>query len=746
MSNKIDLVEEKLLITIGQQAIGIACNYHSKYLLLEHMLLIILQNDYIKSIFPKKTYQKIINELEKFLQTDEKIEIINYEENYDPQVSKIIYTYIDCIKKSNKTIRPLLQENNNLYWFTFLTSMIFIPGTVACALLVQNGYNKDYADQIFQKETGDKLLEDTIQPVIQPTTKADTKINVLQKYTININDIVLSKSWIPTIGRNTEIELLKQILLRKNKPNALLVGNHGVGKTKIVEGLAYSLLQENSNVQFLKLDIISLLSNIMLKGEIENRIKSICQELSSNKNIILFIDDIHMICNSSDNSSDISYNLKPFLQDGNIRIIGTTTYEDYRKYLEKDGSLLLKFYKIDINEPSEEETLNILNNIYKSYEKFFHIKFTKKNLKLIVHLSKKYFFNKFFPEKSIDLLDMVGSYIKYKKQTKCSEQDIFEVISSFLNVPINSISSTEEEIYKNLENNLKKEIIGQDEAIQKISDAVIISRSGLRETSKTAISLLFKGSTGVGKTEICKVLSKLLNIPLIRFDMSEYMEEHSVSKLIGAPPGYKDAGNGKAGNGLLINAIDENPYCILLLDEIEKAHPKILNLLLQVMDNGKLTSSMGKSVSFENVFVIMTSNIGACNSNKISLGFLSNNDNSQSEKDYELEFLPEFRNRLDATITFNKLSTEVLKKICIKFLEELKQMLQEKKFDLIYNNDIINYIINKLPNNDNGARPIKHIITNEIKNKIAKNIVFGQYKEKSKIKLTIKNNIINVGV
>ena len=745
MIQSMNKIEEQIIDELIQKALFIAYYQKSKYLLLEHLLLVILHNEYIKSIFPADTYEKTIDEVEKFL-NDEKIERMDSDEPYQLKISKIIHTYLSCVKNSNLAIQKVLKKNKNLYWFIFLTSVLFVPDTVSYIILNQNGYTKDYADQIFQQEIGDELLEDNIKPIIENTLKKENNSEVLMKYTININDIVLSKKWIPTIGRNSEIELLKQVLLRKNKPNAILVGNHGVGKTKIVEGLAYSLLQENPNLQFLKLDIISLLSNIMLKGEIETRIKSICQELSSNKNIILFIDDIHMICNSPDNSSDISYNLKPFLQDGNIKIIGTTTYEDYRKYLEKDGSLIQKFYKIDINEPTEQETLNILNNIYKSYEKFFNVKFTKKNLELIVQMSKKHFFNRFFPEKSIDLLDMVGSYVKYKKQTKCTEQDIFEVISSFLNVPINSISTTEEEIYKNLENNLKKEIIGQDEAIQKISDAVIISRSGLRETSKTAISLLFKGSTGVGKTEICKVLSKLLNIPLIRFDMSEYMEEHSVSKLIGAPPGYKDAGNGKAGNGLLINAIDENPYCILLLDEIEKAHPKILNLLLQVMDNGKLTSSMGKPVSFENVFVIMTSNIGACNSNKISIGFLSNDDNSQSEKDYESGFLPEFRNRLDATVTFNKLSNEVLKKICIKFLEELKQILKNKKFDLVYNNDIIDYIINKLPSNDNGARPIKHIITNEIKNKIAKNIVFGQYKEKSKIKLTIKNNIINVGV
>ena len=383
-------------------------------------------------------------------------------------------------------------------------------------------------------------------------------------------------------------------------------------------------------------------------------------------------------------------------------------------------------------------------NVKPVYEKIFDVEISEEIIDLIIDTCIKYFANKYFPDKAIDMIDTVGAFAKFQNEHIITDQMIYRTLSMLLHIPLSNVSQSEEEVYQHLEEKIKEEIMGQDEAVEKVADAVIISRSGLRETNKTASTLMFMGESGVGKTEICRVLSKIMNIPLVRFDMSEYMEEHSVSKLLGAPPGYKGFGDGKSGNGLLINAIDEHPNCILLLDEIEKANSKIHNILLQVMDNGKITSSSGKSVSFEHVFLIMTSNVGSYNTNKIRIGF-GNQDSKPSDDDYNERFLPEFRNRIDATIKFNSLPNNIMRNICNKFLNELKKSLSEKHIEFSWNDDIIKYIVDKVDKSGNGARPMKHIITNEIKNKIAKDIVFGKFKNGGNIELSLNENKIIFG-
>lgn len=741
--------DRKQLENIIGLAYDKAKSLSSKYIHLEYILYAVLKNSkFIKLLKQYKiNYEKLLNEVEDFITNFPLIE--HLESSSDKiEVSKhvkVFLGYYEICKTCNKDI---CMKEDILFMTNILGAFLFMEDTFAQKLLLKNKVNQEFITKIYQKNSNDEIrnrITDKINEFDNENISSREE-EYLNNYTINLTKKVSDKDWIPIIGRNQELELLQQILLRHNKPNVIITGNAGIGKTKIVEGLVKIYTEKYPDKSFYQLDTLSFMSNILVKGELENRVKNLSQIIKKKGNIILVIEDIHTLCSGGDYSGqlDVAGLLKPLLNDGMLKIIGTTTIEEYRKYIEKDTPFAKNFYKLNIEESTIEETKEILMNVKIKYENIFNVKYSEKIVDLIIESCNKYFSNKSFPDKAIDIIDMLGAYAQYNNINEITENMVYKTLSTLLHIPLSNISQSEEDLYQHLEENIKKEIIGQDEAVKKVSDAVIISRSGLRETNKTATSLMFKGSSGVGKTEICKVLSKIMNIPLIRFDMSEYMEDHSVSKLIGAPPGYKGFSDGKSGNGLLINAIDEHPNCILLLDEIEKANTKIHNILLQVMDNGKLTSSSGKSVSFEHVFLIMTSNVGSYNNHKIRIGF-GNNDTSPSDQDYEDRFLPEFRSRIDSTITFNNLSKNILKNICVKFLNELKEILIKKNVDFVYNDDIINYITDKTIHLNNGARPMKHIITNEIKNNIAKNIVFGKYRNGGKVNLSIKDNKIDFG-
>ena len=718
-------------------------------LLIEHLLYVFLKDDEIKDYFIKNgfKYKEILENITAFLNTSPLIPQRKDGENLEVSAHFELFDYFFIISESSNekiNIDPLEK-----FIMLMISGFLLCENTYAEKTLSQNGITFETIIEIYQRASTSLLFDENITQALenilsnkdnysQNNSYKDKKSNTaIDKYTINLSEKVKQKEWIPIVGRLDEIDLLNQIILRHDKPNAILVGNPGIGKTKIVEGFA----KNNTDYTVYQLDTLAFMSNIMVKGEIENRVKQLTNELMGLSNTILYIDEIHTLCaNDGSQGLDVASLLKPMMTSNSLKIIGSTTFEEYRKYIEKDEAFTRRFYKMVIEEPSYNDTLTILNSIKKNYEEYYELTYSKESIDEIMNLTNKFVFDKHYPDKAIDLLDMAGAYVKHNNKNFVTTSDIQRVISKMRNIPLSNISQSEEDIYKHLEERLKEKIFGQDEAVESLSNAVIISRSGLRETSKTAVSLMLLGASGVGKTEICKQLSEIMSIPLIRFDMSEYMEEHSVSKLIGSPPGYKDSGNGKAGNGLLINAIDENPHCVLLLDEIEKANSKIHNLLLQVMDNGKLTSSMGKQVSFENVFLIMTSNTGSYNAHKQSIGF-GNSSKTPSQEDYEQSFLPEFRNRIDKTITFNNLDNDVMTKICQKFLNELKEILFEKGIDFKFKNSIIEYIVNKASNENNGAREMKHIITNEIKNVIAKNLVFGNYKNTKQLTLTYKDKI-----
>lgn len=736
------------------KAESIAQSLNSKYLLLEHVLYAFIDNDIIKKEMMKydeESYESLSIRLGHFIQCFPLIERVD-EKEYDVESSQLINVFLYSYMLCDKCNKPLISDNNILNLINGISSFLMITrdeSTFARDFLEKSKFDSYFITQYYQKYAQEKIISDKLQPILNmmdvenmENTQNDS---ALEKYTINLTKKVQEKNWIKLVGREKEVNLIEQVLYRKNKPNVILVGNQGIGKKKIIEGLTYQMLQKNPDIKIYQLDMLSLMSNIFVKGELENRIKNLSY-LLKNENAILVINDIGTSCGSdSSNQSDLATLFKPLLNDGIIKIIGTSTFEDYRKYIEKDNSFENFFFKMTIEDTTLDETKIIIKNIVPYYEKFYKIKYDKSAIKSILDLTNRYMFNKHFPDKAIDVLDMVGAYCKYLNAKKVNINMVQETISNLLNIPLNNISQDEESIYQFLEEKLNEKIIGQETAVAKVSDAVIIAKSGLRESNKTAISLMLTGKSGTGKTELCRVLSDTMNIPLVRFDMSEFMEDNSVPKLIGAPPGYKDAGNGKAGNGLLINAIDEHPYCILLLDEIEKAHPKIHNLLLQVMDNGKLTSSMGKQVSFENVFLIMTSNVGAQNSYKKSIGFCKGNDNQPSTQDYEMTFLPEFRNRIDACVTFNDLTKDVLLKICNKFLMELKDMLSQKEIELKYDDNILEYIVKESKIIDYGARTLKHYITNNIKNVIAKQLVFGKYKNKKLLTLSVNDDKITFG-
>lgn len=577
----------------------------------------------------------------------------------------------------------------------------------------------------------------------------------IEDYCIDVCNLVKDKNWTKLIGRENELEEIQQILLRKDKPNLILIGDPGVGKTKLIQGFASAINNKKVHSFFEKykvyeLNLLELVSGTTLRGQFEERLNNVIKHIKKLGNVILYIDEIHMIRNENGNNADrmdIASILKPLLTSGTIRVIGSTTNEEYMSSFSKDKALQRRFQNIYLSEPNSEETFKILKGIKSKYEKFHNVSYSVKIINLIIELADKYMPDKNFPDKAIELLDTIGAYCNFKKNEKneknaltkykINDIDVFNVISEILKLPVTQLTASEQEKLKNLKEEMLKVIIGQEKAIDGIINGIMISKAGLRERNKTALTLFFKGSTAVGKTECVKTLSNLLGIPLFRYDMSEFMEEHTVSKLIGSPPGYKGYEDGRAGSGLLINQVKSNPHCIILLDEIEKANPKVLNIFLQIMDNGRITSSSGIEADFSNAFIFMTSNIGATVSHKMaSIGFGAKNEENGSDVIFNDSFSPEFRNRLDGAVTFNNLTSEVLNKITEKFLIELKNILEAKKVKLNYDTSVTEYISSKAEKENLGARPIKRIIHNEIKNIISKELVYGKLVKGGKLTIS----------
>jgi ATP-dependent Clp protease ATP-binding subunit ClpA len=579
----------------------------------------------------------------------------------------------------------------------------------------------------------------------------------LRAFTTNLNDQVKKAKIDPVIGRVEELEQIALGLGRRTKNNVLLVGDPGVGKTAIAEGLAFNIIH-GQVPEFLKeytvfnLDISAMLAGSKYRGDFEERFKLVLKALTGKGKTILFIDEAHMISGAgaggSNSSNDLANMMKPALSKGNIKVVASTTWEEYRKYFEKDRALMRRFQRITIDEPTPEMAIEILKGIKKYYEKHHNATITDAAVETAVKLSVKYLTDRKLPDKAIDLIDVACSRFNIK-QVDNRNVDVAEIqfeLAKMANLPEETVKEKESENLASLEKNLKGEVYGQDEAITEVVDKILVAQAGLKAENKPIGSFVFMGPTGVGKTEAAKQLARQLGVPMIRFDMSEYQEKHSVSKLIGSPPGYVGF---EENAGLLITKLQEQPHCVLLLDEIEKSHPDVSTILLQLMDNGKVTGSNGKEADCRNVVLIMTTNLGAADADRNIIGFGSQ-ENDYEDKELKKFFAPEFRNRLDGVITFSKLSKETMIKIVGKFLVELKAQVNDKGITVTISNEAIDYLVQKGFDSKMGARPLQRVIDKDVKRPLSREMLFGRLKhggaveidiDDSGIKLKVKENV-----
>ena len=570
--------------------------------------------------------------------------------------------------------------------------------------------------------------------------------DVLENFCINLNKKAREGRIDPLIGREAEINRTIQILCRRQKNNPLFVGDPGVGKTAIAEGLARRIVHGEvpevlTNGIIFQLDMGALLAGTRYRGDFEERLKSVIKEIERTPGAIIFIDEIHTIIGAgatSGGAMDASNLLKPALANGEVRCIGSTTYKEFRNYFEKDRAMVRRFQKIDINEPSPEDTVKILNGLKPYFEEHHNIKYTSQALQAAVDLSVKYLHDKKLPDKAIDVIDETGAsqmlLAPSKRRKTIGVKEVEVTIATMARIPPKTVSKSDAMVLKNLERDLKRVVYGQDRALVALSSAIKLSRAGLRQPDKPIGCYLFSGPTGVGKTEVARQLADTMGVELLRFDMSEYMEKHAVSRLIGAPPGYVGFDQG----GLLTDGVDQNPHCVLLLDEIEKAHPDIFNILLQVMDHGKLTDHNGKSVDFRNVILIMTSNAGAADLAKSPIGFNRSDREGDDEEAINQTFSPEFRNRLDAIIPFAGLSTETIAKVVDKFIFELEAQLADRSVTIELTEEAKSWLAEKGYDAKYGARPLARVIQEHIKKPLAEELLFGRLKKGGTVEVYLK--------
>ncbi|MDO6591407.1 ATP-dependent Clp protease ATP-binding subunit ClpA [Loktanella sp. D2R18] len=575
--------------------------------------------------------------------------------------------------------------------------------------------------------------------------EGEAKESALAKYCVDLNAKSTKGDVDPLIGRNHEVERCIQVLCRRRKNNPLLVGDPGVGKTAIAEGLAHKIVNKEvpdvlAEATIYSLDMGALLAGTRYRGDFEERLKAVMTELEDHPDAVLFIDEIHTIIGAgatSGGAMDASNLLKPALQGGKLRCMGSTTYKEFRQHFEKDRALARRFQKIDVTEPSVPDAVKILQGLKPYFEEHHSIKYTADAIKTAVELSARYINDRKLPDKAIDVIDEAGAaqhlLSESKRRKTIGAKDIEAVIAKIARIPAKNVSKDDAEVLKDLEKSLKRVVFGQDTAIEALSSAIKLARAGLREPEKPIGNYLFAGPTGVGKTEVAKQLADTLGVELLRFDMSEYMEKHAVSRLIGAPPGYVGFDQG----GMLTDGVDQNPHCVLLLDEMEKAHPDVYNILLQVMDHGKLTDHNGRTTDFRNVILIMTSNAGAAEMSKNALGFGRESREGEDTAAIERAFTPEFRNRLDAIISFGALPKPVIMQVVEKFVLQLEAQLIDRNVHIELSPAAAEWLADKGYDAKMGARPLGRVIQEHIKKPLAEELLFGKL---------VKGGIVKVGV
>ncbi len=619
---------------------------------------------------------------------------------------------------------------------------------------IAHGVAKDPSFGEQRPITGADQPEEERAEQAQTQSPAEDKESALAKYCVDLNKKSKKGDVDPLIGRAHEVERCIQVLCRRRKNNPLLVGDPGVGKTAIAEGLAKKIVDGETpevlaHSTIYSLDMGALLAGTRYRGDFEERLKAVVKELEEHPDAILFIDEIHTVIGAgatSGGAMDASNLLKPALQGGKLRCMGSTTYKEFRQHFEKDRALSRRFQKIDVNEPSVDDAVKILQGLKPYFEEHHDIRYTADAIKTAVELSARYIHDRKLPDKAIDVIDEAGAaqhlVAESRRRKTISPKEIEAVVAKIARIPPKSVSKDDAEVLKDLENTLKRVVFGQDKAIETLSSAIKLARAGLREPQKPIGNYLFAGPTGVGKTEVANQLASTLGVELLRFDMSEYMEKHAVSRLIGAPPGYVGFDQG----GLLTDGVDQHPHCVLLLDEIEKAHPDVYNILLQVMDNGKLTDHNGRTVDFRNVILIMTSNAGAAEQAKEAIGFGRDRREGEDTAAIERTFTPEFRNRLDAVVSFSPLPKEVILQVVEKFVLQLEAQLMDRNVSIELTRPAAEWLADKGYDDKMGARPLGRVIQEYIKKPLAEELLFGKRAKGGVVQVGVKDGEIELRI
>ncbi len=768
---------EQKLDNIINTAVKTANKLRHEYLTLESVLLALLEDSEVLEVLQHCGIDplKLRAELETFLKdsgqfsvlTEEQIKELNRQQFADEQIRKLAReSGIMYRPEIGLALQRVIQRaavhvqssgKPHIKGINLLAALFQERESYAVFLLEKSGATRLQVLQVIAHGV-DRPLTEELRSIGNgddesgaPVPGGAPKKSALEEFCTNLNAQAKKGKLDPIIGREKEIERVVQILSRRRKNNPLLVGEAGVGKTAIAEGLAWSIEQGTlpeafkGNVVY-SLDLAGLLAGTKFRGDFEQRLKAVLKELEKKTDkgepTILFIDELHTIMGAGAAGAgglDASNLLKPYLSSGRLRCIGSTTYEEYRRFIEKDAAFGRRFQKVDVDPPSLEDTFKILQGLRPHFEKHHDVKYTNSILRQAIQLSDKYIQDRHFPDKAIDVIDEAGALVKLlpasKKRQNVTSKDLEAVVSSFAKVPKQSVASNEKEKLKNLKDVLKALIFGQDHAVDKVCDAMTLARSGLREGKKPLASFLFAGPTGVGKTELARQLALHMGVPLLRYDMSEYMEKHSVAKLIGAPPGYV----GHESGGHLTDAVKKAPHCVLLLDEIEKAHPDIFNILLQVMDHGKLTDSQGRTTDFRNIVLVMTTNAGAADMEEGAIGLSGKGAGGQgaenvSKRDKAIKrfFSPEFRNRLDDIVQFNKLTQAHVLSIVDKFLFQLQLRLTEKKVDLTVTDKLKSWLAKRGFDPKMGARPLERLVDGFITKGLSHEILFGKLEKGGK--------------
>ena len=724
------------LTSVFEKAVNDCKKLEHEYVTLEHLIFAMFCEekfyDLISNFGADADYIKV--SLEHYLKNNlSEIKIAEPAKSFKPKKTQAVERVLN-----RAFTQVLFSGRQNIELVDVFLAALSEKRSYAVYYVTKGGIDKDKFAEFINSELPDE----------ESAPANDSQLEkALKEYTTNLNEQTKKNKIDPVIGRSEELEQIALGLGRRTKNNVLLVGDPGVGKTAIAEGLAYNIV--NGNVpSFLKeytvynLDISSMLAGSKYRGDFEERFKIVLKALQTKGKTVLFIDEAHMISGAGagggNSSNDLANMMKPALSKGNIKVVASTTWEEYRKYFEKDRALMRRFQRITVDEPSPEMSVEILRGIKKYYEDHHKVEITDEAIQSAVKLSVKYMNDKKLPDKAIDLIDVACSRFNIKDSDTrvIGTQEVQFELSKMVKLPEETIKEKESNNLVSLEKNLKSEVYGQDEAIDEVVDKILVAQAGLKPENKPIGSFVFMGPTGVGKTEAAKQISKHLGVPMIRFDMSEYQEKHSVSKLIGSPPGYVGF---EENAGLLITKLQENPHCILLLDEIEKSHPDVSTILLQLMDNGFVTGSNGKVADARNIILIMTTNLGASEAEKLKIGF-GNQDNEYEDKEIKKFFAPEFRNRLDGVIRFGSLSKETMIKIVGKFLVELKEQIKDKEIKIKIDNDAIDYLVDKGFDRKMGARPLQRVIDKEIKRPLSKMMLFGDLKNGGKLRINVSDS------